>query len=428
MFQPMEIRRKIPASTLDRVIGWLFFCAMFALPWVNIARVTTFLFIGIALVLFLAGKLAVDYSFYRRQLLFVAFNCYYLLQLVIFYRYPGGTNGMEVEQKISLIAIPLLLYVLFTNDESNRHRSIAGFVSGNIVAAVCCMTAAITNYWYTHDTSMFFYHSYAHAIGMNAIYFSLYLLVSLGYIVLDGAALDGNWRKVAGMFLYLNLLLLSSKMAVILGSLFLFILVFRSIEKRWQKLTLATGAVLIFILLAITVNPIEKRFAEIKVANYSQALKDNNFYNYDFDGLSLRLVLWRMGSELMNEKRTWLWGDRGKHYHDDLDEKMSQYRLYTGNSTLADRGYLDYNMHNQYMETYMQSGIIGLTILLFAIAYTLYRAISSKNAMLVYATVLFIVFFCTESVLETESGILLFTLILSGEWIQLQKKRSAIAI
>ncbi|MDR3681804.1 MAG: O-antigen ligase family protein [Flavipsychrobacter sp.] len=428
MFQPMEVRGKVPTGTLHRIIYSMFLCALFALPWLNQAHVSTILFILTGVALLFTGIFRIDYSFYGKQLTVIAFGIYFVLQLVACYGYPVFDNIHEIEEKAALLGIPLLLYMLTLTYEDIWHRGLNSFVLGCIAASLWCMTIAIVQYSHTHDAGVFFYHSYSSAVGLNAIYFSLYLLTSIGYVVLNQTSFNPYFVKGIGIFLYINLLLLSSKIAIAIGSLLLLILLFKAIKNNWQKVTLLIVAAGVYLILTTTVNPIRKRFADVTIASYSSALTATNFKDYPFDGLSLRLVLWRLGYELMNEKGLWLKGDGGAHYKEDLNAKMMNYQLYTGNSKNGDTGYLNYNMHNQYMESYMQYGIAGGILILTVLGYALYLAVRYSNAMLVYAVVLFMVFFLTESVLETQSGILLFTIIISGEWIQLQRKRPGIVI
>jgi len=423
MFQSMEIRRKTEASALHRVIESIFFCTLFALPWINLIRVSTFLLLLTGCMVLFTGLLNTDYSVYRKQFVFGIWAVYFLLQVIAFFRYTGDYNSLAIQQKASLIAMPLLLYVLISNYEHVWRYGIMGFLFGNVIAALVCFIVAIIQYIHTHNAGVFFYHQYSKAIGLSAIYFSFYLLIALGYIVSDKSPFNRYWARILGTFLYLNLLLLSSKISIIIGSLLLLILLFRSIKSVVPKVAVIVAGVCIFITLFITANPIKKRFTDVNINSYSSVLTMNNFTDYHFDGLSLRLVFWRLGYGLMKEKGLWLIGDGGQHYHQDFSEKIKAYHLYAGNGTPSDTGYLSYNMHNQYMETYLQFGIVGLLLLLSFLLYVLAQAIYYKRVILIYTIILFTLVFLTESVLETQSGILLFTIIISGEWILLQKKK-----
>ncbi len=425
----MEVWREIRRGTLRGIVEKLFFCAMFALPWIYNIRAATFLFIATGGLLILSGDLRMDYSWYRKQALFLLFLAYYLFQVVALCFYPHDVFvHADLEKKASLIVIPLLLYVLLTTYKDAWKMGVAGFIYGNTFAALCCFIMAIARFAGSKNADVFFYHQYAHVTGLNAIYFSFYLLVTLGYIVINNTFILIRWlTNVVVVFLYLNLLLLSSKMMIVAGTLLLIASLLRSVKPRWQKMAILSGIACISVALASTGNPIRKRYADVNIHNYSLVFNTRDFTDYSFDGLSIRLALWRLGNELVNERHMWLFGAGGDRYQPSLNSKIKRYGLYSGDSARGDKGYQNYNMHNQYMESYLQFGIAGVVTLLSILTCVIYYATRSHNGMMIYTGILFSVAFLTESVLETQAGILLFTIIISGEWIQSQmNKQSAL--
>ncbi len=81
-------------------------------------------------------------------------------------------------------------------------------------------------------------------------------------------------------------------------------------------------------------------------------------------------------------------------------------------------------MNNQYMESYVQFGIAGVAVLMMILLYVIYGGLYYRDDTLVFAAVLFTLAFLTESVLEIQSGILLFVIIISGEWIYAKKQEA----
>lgn len=422
MFQRMEIRQATTAGVLRLVIEWLFCCALFALPWINAFRASTFLLIGIGCLCIVGGLLHVEYRSYVKQPVFILLTCYYIMQAIAFFCYPDILNNAAISEKASLIAIPFLLYVLINNYEKVFTIGTTAFILGNVVAALICFVAAIGKYMQAHDSSLFFYHTYASSTGLGAIYFSLYILVALGYLI-SGRHVFGKWITIVlGLFLYSTLLLLSSKTAIFTGSVLLSAILIMRLNNSAQKLTLMIMAGAVFITLFTTTNPIEKRYVAIAQNEGTAVFNRNDYSGFRFNGLNLRVVFWRLGFELIKEKHAILLGDGGQHYHEDFVKKMEHDHLYLGNGTSADLGYQTYNMHNQYMEAYVQYGLLGISLLILLLAVILYTAVYYRHTMLIYLTILFAAIFFTESAWETQAGILLFTITISGEWIQLQKK------
>src|SRR5271156_2704013 len=182
----MEIWGEISRSTLRRVVKVLFFSAMFALPWINKIRVSTFLFFILGGILFLAGDVFINYSWYKKQILFWLFLSYYAMQVIalLVYHHDAYVYA-DIERKAAFIFIPFLLYVLTANYRYIWQTGIKGFIYGNVAAAVFCFIYAVIRYINSGDIAVFFYHEYARVTGASAIYLSFYLLIALGYIILN---------------------------------------------------------------------------------------------------------------------------------------------------------------------------------------------------------------------------------------------------
>ena len=69
---------------------------------------------------------------------------------------------------------------------------------------------------------------------------------------------------------------------------------------------------------------------------------------------------------------------------------------------------LEFNAHNQYISTLIKHGIIGLIIFLFAFAYYLYLGIRHGNFIYTSFTILLLIGFLTENILDMNKGIFLF--------------------
>jgi O-antigen ligase len=83
--------------------------------------------------------------------------------------------------------------------------------------------------------------------------------------------------------------------------------------------------------------------------------------------------------------------------------------MYTGDPVRGDRGYLIYNTHNQFLETILQTGIIGLSVFLIICFSLVKMAVLKKNRMTSFTILLLLAWLFTESVLETQYGIIIFT-------------------
>lgn len=406
---------------------YLFALACAAMPWVDLLPVTTWLFILLGVYLFFE-VIVIRKRFPKSfpDVLSLLFFTFYLFQIIAWLQLPKDVfTRFSLEQKASLLFVPLLLSFHLDKSSEKWITGIKGFIAGNLLACIYCMSYAIAAFLQTGSYHTFFYHQFSSAVHANAIYMSLYVLVAmfalLYYQQAQMTALPSFAMLLCVTFFTLSIVLLSSKALIAIGSLLLILFFIRSMS--WKYATLITVSIaLITIVLGTTHNPVSKRFRDMKVGSYQDVLHQKDFTNYNFSDLDLRLVLWKMGLETLTEHNGWITGLEGRAYHNAFNKKIRSYKMFEGNSITKDTGYINYNMHNQYMENLLQFGIIGLITLIGILLITFISAVKQCNTLLVTLIVLFAASFLSESVLETQSGILLFTTFIYGEW-----KRSKLA-
>lgn len=161
-------------------------------------------------------------------------------------------------------------------------------------------------------------------------------------------------------------------------------------------------------LIVFTQNKISKRFSELSSGDMNLIQQKSFNPGIYFNGIQLRLLEARFVNEILTEQQAWLTGvsDEAQIL---LNEKYINNNMYIGDGITADRGYLGYNTHNQFLESMLQSGIAGLLTFIL-ICYTMVQlAIQRKNRQLAIITVLLIAYCFNESVFETQYGITLFT-------------------
>jgi hypothetical protein len=156
-------------------------------------------------------------------------------------------------------------------------------------------------------------------------------------------------------------------------------------------------------------NPVKQRFTNLVEGNFS-VLGQKTFGPGDyFNGFQFRLLLWRVTYEILDDKDAWLLGVSAPLGQPSLQEKYRELNLYTGDAAQTNHGYLDYNCHNQFLQTALQLGIVGLTGLIFLVFILVKKSLAGREPVLYGILFITICFFFTESVLERQYGIILLT-------------------
>ncbi len=130
-----------------------------------------------------------------------------------------------------------------------------------------------------------------------------------------------------------------------------------------------------------------------------------DFYDYKFNGIEVRLFQWRLMGEMISNHQVGILG-LGLHNVDYLlAQYFSYYNLY--------KGYFQINFHNQFLQTTGEIGFIGLGLLLSIFARAIYVAIKSRNRYETFFVLLFLSSFFTESFLSRQKGVILFATLVS---------------
>jgi O-antigen ligase len=199
---------------------------------------------------------------------------------------------------------------------------------------------------------------------------------------------------------------------LILVILFLSYLFFRYVNKKNFRLQAIAGgffAVLLVVGIIISDNPVHKRFIDLKgdIELLKREKYDAGIY---FNGWQFRLLLWRVTYEIIRDKHAWLIGVGSSDAQEILAEKYRDLGLYAGGRNPDDRGYLEYNCHNQFLQTLLQSGIPGLLFFSGWVCMLFIKTLSRKEPVLTWSMIIIICFFFIESVCERQYGMILCTL------------------
>jgi O-antigen ligase len=322
-----------------------------------------------------------------------------------------------VRIKAGLLITPLAIFCSAYLTQDTRKKLFSHYCLVLAAATLYCLLISFLNYRETNDSSLFFYHSLAIPLKQHAIYFSLLIVIGLIFLIESIGKKDFLFNRVFHncLIIYLSvfLFLLSSKLVI---AFYLFYLFYYFI-KLFQKTKLNRLAIAGSIVLCISVvsfifvlgSPIRERFYDILKGNIKVVTQDKFKQADYFNGLQFRLLQWRFVPEILTENKRWWIGVSPGDAQDLLNKKYISKNMYTGDPVKGSRGYLIYNTHNQFLETLLQNGIIGLPVLLMVCFSLLKMAAEKKSRMISFVIILLIAWLFTESAFETQYGIIIFT-------------------
>jgi O-antigen ligase len=258
---------------------------------------------------------------------------------------------------------------------------------------------------YAYFASHYLYYTELAERLMHPAYFSALMAVALmgGGFLREEGGFKSRWYWLAQGWLLLFLLLLSARMVLIA---LLISGVLLALYLGWQRGSkkLVWGALIgapLFALAVFWILPerLQSRFTELTRFEYDIHAPEERLFN----GLTIRLAEWE-GVFTALEGHWWLGHGTGAGQV-ALREAYQKIGFQVGFER-------DFNAHNQYLETWLHNGFIGL-LLLLAVFVTAFRtAWRQKNWLALWFVVFLMLCILSESMLMRHRGILLLAVYL----------------
>ncbi len=331
---------------------------------------------------------------------------------------PDGLNILQ--RSLSLFLFPLIF--LFVKEDASTVRKLFDFLLLGLVISffinfsiAIYNSASIIKGGFSFEISMddftafldVFVHGWNYFVGdefsklINPSYLSLYILLVLSYYLKN--RLDTGLRTFIVVLLFLYLFLLASIAAYMILVIMSILLTF-NIKDKNRKHTM-----LIMLLLGLIVflnNP--------RVFDFYSKVKDfGNIIEYDNStSEKARFLSWEASVELIKEAP--LLGYGIGDANDVLIEKYEELG-YTYNYENK------YNAHNQFLQTFLQTGVIGFGVLVIIFILLATHMKRSRNEFSVFLILFVSLIF--ESMLVRFNGIVFFSIVIP----LLLKKRSILS-
>lgn len=321
-----------------------------------------------------------------------------------------------VDKSLFFLLIPIILISLSRQIDFKNVMLV--FAKSTLVATAILLFYSIVTSIRTKDFDHLFFHSFTRLFDQHPVYFSIYQGLSV-FIILKYKLNSPKLRRlylVVLMVLVLGIFLSASKMVI---SIFCVIFIYQIFKKIKAKKTVLIMIFLGFVLLLFTIPTLKNRFIEgleydLKFTPTNN-IAQSKVFNYEdkhlISDLEIRYIFGSIGLYHFIDDNKLLFGYGVGDVQDYLDLYYMQYGL-------APNWYEDYNLHNQYLQVLISSGIFAFLFFIYYVFYILKVTLKSKNELsLIFLTIIFFVFFI-ESVLMRNKGVIVFVFFTSFFLIQ----------
>ncbi|MEN9336891.1 MAG: hypothetical protein RLZZ500_1878 [Bacteroidota bacterium] len=396
----------------------------FFLSLVLISIPTKYIFISIALILFVAhalrnGILQKKITFQKHLLLPIAFFLWMVLSL--FWTKDQALTRAGLQKELPFLLVPMAFLVLPKLSKTLVNQVFRNYSWFMVLYALFFFLRAIFRFITTQDNSVFFYHNLV-TEDLNAIYISIFASLALVYFVIQEQKTTAVKSAIIALFTFV--VLLSSKSIITIDIILIigYYAFYAPIPKGVKTTTILS--VLAFIIgsflfvkqvrdrflieyeTAFVDNTINANIGNGNVYNVSlnQAWNQEKFeQNHFFPGTALRVFQVRIFKEMLEEQPILFTGFGLEASQEQIKAKVNQHGLY-GN-------YGDFNYHNQYIQSFSDLGIIGFIFVLLLVGLNLKNAFLSKDFLHIAFSITMIILFLSESFFCRQRGIVFFIIL-----------------
>lgn len=353
-------------------------------------------------------------------LLFVAYTLSTLLHPLI--DSDKTFRFSAIEKKLSFLIFPFLLANIRGYDKKQIliffYVYIIVIVSSTLIALSAGLYNTISSgslHFYDSENQVvynnFMYHRLSSYVGIHAVYYAEYVLLS--FIMWVSFCYNNfiNWpikRRILAILLgsYLIGIMFLLESAAILIILLAIIIMFtiyylyKAKDRISMRMKIAIVVVGAFFVIVLADRAITKIGSKAEFFTYDLSQPGGGEWN----GINLRLAKWNVAKLAI--KDNWLIG------------------VGPGNTTPTLDGYYEkvgfsyalqqhYNPHNQFLQTFLALGIVGVLILILVFFVSIRHSLNKKDSVMFLFVISYLLFSMSESTLAVNKGIVFFSFFLS---------------
>lgn len=324
------------------------------------------------------------------------------LYLIALFGYVLSANkelaARDLQVKISIALIPIILGAYIDLRKKEILLIIRCFVISCFLFAIAALSKASYDY-FTEGVNHFFYtdlveFTFIHPsyIAMFEVFALLFLLFNLLQVWKQSPRKFKLMHITTILFLAFFIFLLSSKMAILSLFILVCILLYLALVPVYGKIKTIGFLIAILtagLLLILSLPTTRERF--LMLFTYNKVDYANS--------TDSREEIWKSGLEISGDHLF-----TGVGSGDAEQYLVDQYATNNFTKGVEER----YNAHNQYLQTIIETGLMGFALFLFVMIYSVRLAIRQQNSIYFIFLFLFLINIFTESMFKTQSGVVFY--------------------
>jgi len=316
--------------------------------------------------------------------------------LGITYSENQARAAKDLEIKLSLFALPLMLFSAKHLIEKHVQKLLLLFVCGTLVMVLGSILFGFIGISKGLSESFFYYHL-STPWGLNIVYYAMIVNAALVFLI---HLIYHNYKTLSKVqmgfaisisLIFVLFIFLSASRMQIIGLIAVLILFSIYLAVKYKKVwvgILMPIFVIGFSLLLISQLKVMERFTGQGTGTINTAVK------------STRLQLWQVAIENIKAKPIIGVGTG------DVQDALNKSYETKGLTDYLKKG--NYNSHNQYLQFGVTFGLIGLMLFLLSLFWPLAIAVKTNYVVYILFLVLMGLSMLTECILQRQAGVVLF--------------------
>lgn len=329
---------------------------------------------------------------------FVILVTFFLLHLIgLLYSSNMHAGWFDIEVKLTMILFPLVFFLSDFLTEQKRKLVLLTFVIGTTIAMFVCIGAAFYEY-FANNVNNFFYMklSIVHHPTYFAMYICFSLAVILKYLLYDESEISKFLKSLFVILIFLFavfIYMLSSKAGIIIFFVTLAAMSLPAIFKKNKRIF--ASFVLMFAAFQIWFSLTQNM--RFETVSKSVATAEQNVTTAESNGV--RVLIYEAAIYIIKSNYA-----IGVGTGDIKDELMLEYKVRNMKGAFENK----LNAHSQFLETFIGQGIAGISLLLLLFFIPFLNSIKTRNWLLMTFVFVVALNFLTESMLNTQAGVVFF--------------------